>query len=1014
MKLKYYASSLLLLFLIFFGCSSQKKADNSNTGNFPVENLQIGDIPNDGGDGLFLSWKPLPKEKRVQEYRVYRGIHPDTLFFLASVQVNVKTGVAADTMFFYDSGTSDFLSIESPKKLKYEKGAKGSNLYRGIPRDPEVAARLSESFDLISIMDDSDYYYHSKKSYSADEKDKDKDKDVYAGVRLDQQRIVAALKSTPLGQTPQYKYYYTVVPVDERNQILGIAEPVSASPIDDIPQTSPALYSVAVQDKKEMQLEWDYPINSDDLMMYLIYAVPGITKDLWKTLTPQEKEQITSTRGILVAQGLVGGGALKNNCIIKEADFKAAGLNWEQAYQTLYTLKFVDGSNNISPVSEASLPKVINSSQLPSAPKYRVEDKPMDKGDRLTLTWQEPIVFLTRTTSHKKDGSRLKVNYQINKTDAQDIQNIYFDFYEPGSDIPFAQINEFHQDNIIYVDIPQKYSLRNGGKLPTDSLKVEITINSRPYSIDPKTGRILHDKARIIPDYKIIQYLKPDPAMLAYMPTNSFIVNGHNVSTIKNVVYRKGYRSSNFTKIKSNTCYENFLDVSVGYISSITKPILGFNFVKDGKLYTYIDGKRYVRNLQPGEKASSLALLPSTIDFTYDPVNKTTLNISIYLDEAQKKLTKLSDDIKESQQKLAAYKDSLTAATPAMAILYQENINRLEQEIDTKESQLKIYQENPYFQEALKARNNRQMMRYVASIREPELRKYTYSIVRTNEKGFFAETPPDVNKEGEFNYYTPISNWFDWTKLVTLIAVFLFGIDVVIFINLAKRGKNLYLRPLAGLQEIDNAVGRATEMGRPILYCMGIGGLSDVATIASMGILSQVAKKAAEYDTRLIVPCYDYLVMPIAQEIVQEAHYEVGRPDSYDKNDVFYLTSVQFAYVAGVNGIMTRERVATNFFMGYFAAEALLMTETGNTIGAVQIAGSDAITQIPFFITTCDYTLIGEELYAASAYLNREPMLLGTLKAQDYFKFVILIFIIAGALLGTFQLTGLMQIFPVK
>ncbi|HOT40533.1 MAG TPA: hypothetical protein PKV08_04880, partial [Candidatus Syntrophosphaera thermopropionivorans] len=194
MKLKYYASSLLLLFLIFFGCSSQKKADNSNTGNFPVENLQIGDIPNDGGDGLFLSWKPLPKEKRVQEYRVYRGIHPDTLFFLASVQVNVKTGVAADTMFFYDSGTSDFLSIESPKKLKYEKGAKGSNLYRGIPRDPEVAARLSESFDLISIMDDSDYYYHSKKSYSADEKDKDKDKDVYAGVRLDQQRIVAALK----------------------------------------------------------------------------------------------------------------------------------------------------------------------------------------------------------------------------------------------------------------------------------------------------------------------------------------------------------------------------------------------------------------------------------------------------------------------------------------------------------------------------------------------------------------------------------------------------------------------------------------------------------------------------------------------------------------------------------------------------------------------------------------------------------------------------------------------------
>jgi hypothetical protein len=106
--------------------------------------------------------------------------------------------------------------------------------------------------------------------------------------------------------------------------------------------------------------------------------------------------------------------------------------------------------------------------------------------------------------------------------------------------------------------------------------------------------------------------------------------------------------------------------------------------------------------------------------------------------------------------------------------------------------------------------------------------------------------------------------------------------------------------------------------------------------------------------------------------------------------------------------------MATNFFMGLFAAEALLMTETGNAVGAVQIAGTDAVTQIPFFITTCDYTLIGEELYAASAYLNREPMLLGTLKAQDYFKFVILSVVIVGAILASFQITGLTLLLPLK
>jgi hypothetical protein len=129
---------------------------------------------------------------------------------------------------------------------------------------------------------------------------------------------------------------------------------------------------------------------------------------------------------------------------------------------------------------------------------------------------------------------------------------------------------------------------------------------------------------------------------------------------------------------------------------------------------------------------------------------------------------------------------------------------------------------------------------------------------------------------------------------------------------------------------------------------------------------------------------------------------------------IFYLTNSQFAYVAGVNGIMIREKMATNFFLGFFAAEALLMTETGNTVGAVQIAGSDAITQIPFFITTCDYTLIGEELYAASAYLNREPMLLGTLKAQDYLKIIIVFLVLVGTILSTLQVTNLLNILPTK
>jgi hypothetical protein len=87
---------------------------------------------------------------------------------------------------------------------------------------------------------------------------------------------------------------------------------------------------------------------------------------------------------------------------------------------------------------------------------------------------------------------------------------------------------------------------------------------------------------------------------------------------------------------------------------------------------------------------------------------------------------------------------------------------------------------------------------------------------------------------------------------------------------------------------------------------------------------------------------------------------------------------------------MVRERPAANFLIGSFFAESLIFAETGQGIGAIQIAGTADLAQLPFFVAACDYTLIGEELYAASAYLSREPVLMGSIKAQDIVKAALL------------------------
>jgi hypothetical protein len=233
-------------------------------------------------------------------------------------------------------------------------------------------------------------------------------------------------------------------------------------------------------------------------------------------------------------------------------------------------------------------------------------------------------------------------------------------------------------------------------------------------------------------------------------------------------------------------------------------------------------------------------------------------------------------------------------------------------------------------------------------------------------------------------------------------ALFLFIIFcglVLTFIFLARRGGNLYIRKIAGLNAIDEAVGRATELGKKVLYVPGIMSIDENQTIASLAVLGHVARMTARYNTDLDVPNKDPLTFAAARETVKEAYIEEGRPDLFTESIVHYVTYDQFAYTASVSGIMMRERPAANFLIGSFYAESLLLAETGQTSGAIQIAGTAEVAQLPFFVCACDYTLMGEELYAAGAYLSREPAQMGSIKGQDVTKAVVGVYIIVATIL---------------
>ncbi len=251
-----------------------------------------------------------------------------------------------------------------------------------------------------------------------------------------------------------------------------------------------------------------------------------------------------------------------------------------------------------------------------------------------------------------------------------------------------------------------------------------------------------------------------------------------------------------------------------------------------------------------------------------------------------------------------------------------------------------------------------------------------------------------------FGPESPKENWYNSARTNVLIGIIITGLLVALFIYRGRQGKSLYLRPIAGLQAVDESIGRATEMGKPILYSAGRGTMSRPATMASMNILSSVAEKVATYGTPLIFPNNDPVVTAVAQEVAREAYTRAGHPDAYNNDNIYFVTDSQFGYAAAVDGTMMRERPATNLFFGTFEAESLILAETGNSIGAIQIAGTDSSIQMAFFMVACDYVIIGEELFAASGYLSKDPQVIGSLKGSDISKIIIIAILVLGVILS--------------
>ncbi len=246
------------------------------------------------------------------------------------------------------------------------------------------------------------------------------------------------------------------------------------------------------------------------------------------------------------------------------------------------------------------------------------------------------------------------------------------------------------------------------------------------------------------------------------------------------------------------------------------------------------------------------------------------------------------------------------------------------------------------------------------------------------------------------------TGWISTVFVLLIVAFVLFNI------SRAKKNSEVFIRRIAGLNAIDEAIGRSTEMGRPVLMVPGLGDLNAIS-VQALNIFAYITRTAARFATPIRVCCSQPPVYAVAQEIIRDVYVQEGCPEKYDTDSVRFLSDRQFAFAAAVSGTILREQTAATFFLGEFYAESMIFAETANSVGAIQVASSTENTQTPFFIAACDYVLIGDEFYAASAYLTRQPVLVGSLLGQDWGKMLIMATLALGILLTSFERTKLTE-----
>ena len=236
-----------------------------------------------------------------------------------------------------------------------------------------------------------------------------------------------------------------------------------------------------------------------------------------------------------------------------------------------------------------------------------------------------------------------------------------------------------------------------------------------------------------------------------------------------------------------------------------------------------------------------------------------------------------------------------------------------------------------------------------------------------------------------------------------LALLFLLGFSglLAFFTARARAGSKPTLRRIRAFDAMKGLVGRAVESGRTLHVSLGVGSVANQTTadsLAGLTVLDFLSEQGADTGVPPVVSMADPTVMLLAQNGVRSTG---GSPEAAQQ--VRLIAPQPAAYAAGVMNILDSDEVDGTVLVGKFGDEYLLMGETAARHRMAHIGGTSDPNTLPFIYASAQEMLLGEEIYAAGAYLKQIPAHIGSLVAQDTMRWLVAVVILGGVLVATLQ-----------